>query len=108
MHNSTLRNFGGSISSELVNRAEHFFRLSHLRAWFTPERRRLISARAVDELAASGTPSAFWRFLNGSPNVTFRIVGLSRYYEVLAHVGYVPPTPDEVAAALANIDTTSF
>jgi hypothetical protein len=64
----------------------------HLRAWFhaDPRRLRLISARAVDELA--GRPlGTFSRFLAGGKYMTFERAGVAAYYPVLAAVGYVPP-----------------
>jgi hypothetical protein len=102
MHNSQHRTFGGQFHFTAVDRAEHFYRLDHLRQWFTPERRRLISARAIDELAGYEVKVSFWRFLKGQPNVTFRITGLERYYAVLSLVGYQPPTSDEIVHALAS------
>jgi hypothetical protein len=102
MHNSQLWTFGGSFPFPAVDRAEHFYRLDHLRQWFTPERRRLISARAIDELAGYEVKVSFWRFLKGHPNVTFRITGLERYYAVLSLLGYSPPTADEIIRALGS------
>ncbi len=107
MHNFHCWNFGGSISNAAVDRAEHFFRLDHLRRWFTPERRRLISARAIDELAGSDVKVSFSRFLKGEPNVTFRIVGLEKYYRVLSLLGYAPPSEAEVAAALSKVSSAA-
>jgi hypothetical protein len=61
-----------------------------LRTWFTPLRRALISRRAVDLL--SGRPiGVLNRYLNGEPNLTFKILGLEVYYPVLQLVGFVPP-----------------
>jgi hypothetical protein len=102
MHNFEPRTFGGLFPIAAVDRAEHFFRLDHLRQWFTPERRRLISARAIDELAGYEVKVSFWRFLKGHPNVTFRITGLERYYAVLSLVGYQPPTDEEILRALGQ------
>jgi hypothetical protein len=65
----------------------------HLRAWFLadPRRLRLISARAVDQLA--GRPlGTFSRFLAGGKYMTLERVGVAAYYPVLACVGYVPPS----------------
>jgi hypothetical protein len=102
-HNSGLRKFAASPSTPAVTRAEHLYRLHHLSTWLTPERRILISGPGVDRLANSPTPVAFSRFLAGAKSVTFRISGLDRYYPVLAHLGYTPPTPEEVIEALGSI-----
>lgn len=65
----------------------------HLRAWFTPERRKLINASELDRLA--GRPvGLFARFLARQPNVVLtRGNGLADYYPFLALLGYEPPTP---------------
>lgn len=61
----------------------------HLRAWFTPERRELISTRAVDRLA--GRPvGTLARFLAGEKYMTFEKIDISVYYPTLSLVGYVP------------------
>jgi len=61
----------------------------HLRAWFTPARRELISTRAVDRLA--GRPvGTLARFLAGEKYMTFEKIDISLYYPTLALVGYVP------------------
>ena len=84
MHNPLIRTFAGQSFACTLTPAEH------LRAWFTPDRRKLISARAVDVLA--GRPiGTFHRFLTGVPHVTLGRTGLSVYYPVLALIGYVPP-----------------
>jgi hypothetical protein len=62
---------------------------THLLEWFTPVRRRLISARALDELA--GRPlGTFSRFLAGQHGFTFTRARLDVYYPFLAEVGYTP------------------
>lgn len=97
MHNSLLRTFAGHSIACTLTPAEH------LRAWFTPERRKLISARAVDVLA--GRPiGTFHRFLTGVPHVTLGRTGLTVYYPILRLIGYVPPsdTPQEVNDAPAG------
>lgn len=84
--NKRISDFCGFTKPHPVTPAEH------LRAWFhaDPRRLRLISARAVDELA--GRPlGTFSRFLAGGKYMTFERVGVSHYYAVLAAVGYVPP-----------------
>lgn len=65
----------------------------HLRAWFTPERRSLISSSALDKLA--GRPvGMFSRFLARQPHIVLsRGNGLSDYYPWLALLGYQPPLP---------------
>lgn len=63
----------------------------HLRAWFTPARRKLISSRALDELA-NRYPGTFSRFLAGEASyVLTRGNGLKDYYPVLRLLGYHPP-----------------
>lgn len=85
--NKRVSDFCGLPSDESVTPAEH------LRAWFLadPRRLRLISSRAVDELA--GRPlGTFSRFLSGEKYMTFERTGVSHYYPTLAAVGYVPPS----------------
>lgn len=65
----------------------------HLRAWFTPERRKLISARSLDELAGR-PPDMLSRFLAGTKHYTLsRGKGVTVYYPFLALLGYAPPAP---------------
>ena len=66
-----------------------FSAADHLKAWFTPARRALLSLRAID-LAAGSTPGTLNRFLNGEKYMNFNRVGISRYLAVLALLGYVP------------------
>ena len=63
----------------------------HLRSWFTPDRRKLISSRSLDLLAGRplGTLS---RFLSKQKRFTFSRSGLSHYYPFLALLGYQPPS----------------
>jgi hypothetical protein len=65
----------------------------HLREWFTPTRRKIISSRALDALAQRplGTLS---RFLSEQEGFTFERSGLASYYPFLALVGYEPPAPE--------------
>jgi hypothetical protein len=61
-----------------------------LREWFTPLRRELISRRAVDRLA--GRPlGVLNRYLHGEAHITFKIVGITGYYQTLSLLGFVPP-----------------
>jgi len=61
-----------------------------LRTWFTPLRRELISRRAVD-LLSHRPLGVLNRYLNGEPNITFKIVGIESYYPTMQLVGFVPP-----------------
>lgn len=62
----------------------------HLKLWFTPIRRELISARKLDKLA--GRPlGTFSRFLAGQRYFTFTRASLEPYYPFLREVGYKPP-----------------
>ena len=61
----------------------------HLRAWFTPERRELISLRAVD-LAANRPLGTLARFLNSGQYMTFEKIDVSVYYPPLGLLGYMP------------------
>lgn len=62
----------------------------HLLAWFTPERRRLINASAVDRLAKKSV-GVFSKFLKGNRYMTFERSGVAAYYPVLHLIGYLPP-----------------
>jgi hypothetical protein len=66
-------------------------RSEHLRVWFTPQRRFIISCAALDRLAGRpiGTLS---RFLDREKHVTLTYgTGLADYYPFLALLGYQPP-----------------
>jgi hypothetical protein len=63
----------------------------HLLAWFTEERKKLISSRALDTYA--GRPvGTFSRFLARQPGFTFTRTSLRPYYPFLKLLGYEPPT----------------
>ena len=65
----------------------------HLKEWFTPVRRKLISSRALDALAERPL-GTFSRFLAGQDKMTLERSGLGAYYPFLAEVGYTPPEPE--------------
>lgn len=82
--NKRFSDFCGLPFTETVTAAEH------LRAWFTDDRRKLISARAVD-IMANRPPGTLSRFLAGEKYMTFERADVSQYYPVLRLVGYSPP-----------------
>lgn len=65
-----------------------------LRKWFTQLRKDIISLRAVD-LQCEAPLGVLGRYLNGEEHMTFKIVGVERYYPVLKLLGYEPPKEPE-------------
>lgn len=61
----------------------------HLRAWFTPARRKLIRCSELDRQAHRPT-GTFSRFLALDPEVPLTYT-ISHYYSALAALGYQPP-----------------
>ena len=73
------------------------FDADHLREWFTPVRRALISSRALDKMA--GRPlGTFSRFLAGEPHYTLERGAYNDYLPFLALLGYQPPKRGHTSA----------
>lgn len=68
--------------------------VQHLLNWFTPIRRELISAQALDRLAKRPL-GTFSRFLAGQQSVNFSRASIEPYYPYLKELGYEPPTSDQ-------------